>query len=99
MFPLSISCPFSEKKLCQFIVEQREEFETEEEFWAVYKDKKGNKMCYTHILDRLKSERAVRNSLDAANAHRFFKAGLDSSEAGDTFFYLKSAKKTLMVQA
>lgn len=55
-------------------------------------------MCFTHILDRLKIERAARNTVDAANARRFFQGHLDSPEAGGRFFYVKSGKKSLMAK-
>lgn len=71
-------------------MERREQFDSDEAFWDAYKDDNGNRLCYTHILDRLQAERKVLNQTDAANALRFFCGDLGSAAAGKTFLYTKT---------
>ena len=80
----------------QFIVQEFELFSSEADFWEVYKNPKGGKMGYQHILDELKIKRraSISDSFgdDAAAARAYFGGDLGRADANDAFKYKKSGR-------
>ncbi|OBZ71138.1 hypothetical protein A0H81_08474 [Grifola frondosa] len=74
----------------KFLVEERERFHSEEDFWAAYSNKEdGSRLLYQQILDRLQGGRGEDDDRDAANALKYFGGDLTRPDARSAFSYKK----------
>ncbi|RDX57530.1 hypothetical protein OH76DRAFT_1395357 [Lentinus brumalis] len=76
----------------KFLVEERERYPSEEEFWAKYSDQDGKRLSFQRLLDILQDQRKVEQEREAAAALHFFHHDLSSAAARGYFRYKKSGK-------
>ncbi|KAJ7683606.1 hypothetical protein B0H14DRAFT_2162903, partial [Mycena olivaceomarginata] len=76
----------------KFLVEERQKFGAEDEFWTGYSTAEGVHLRYQQILDVLKEARESRDNSDAAAARKFFGGNLDHPAADGAFAYKKSGQ-------
>ncbi|KAJ7633797.1 hypothetical protein DFH06DRAFT_1336887 [Mycena polygramma] len=82
----------------KFLVEERQQFTSEDDFWRSHSTANGTHLRFQQILDALKESRERRDKVDAAAARRFFHADLDHSDADGAFAYVKSGKRRIKDQ-
>ncbi|KAH9913413.1 uncharacterized protein B0H18DRAFT_888284 [Fomitopsis serialis] len=76
----------------KFLVAERERFPSEETFWNMYSDEKGEKLSYQQILDKLQEGRGCTDEVDYNAAMQYFGGDLDRADAHGAFRYRKSGK-------
>ncbi|TFK81643.1 hypothetical protein K466DRAFT_604328 [Polyporus arcularius HHB13444] len=74
----------------KFIVTEREQFASEDAFWAKYSEENGKRMNYQKILDILQDRRKADAKRDAAAALRFFNNDLGQPRAKGYFHYTRT---------
>jgi hypothetical protein len=79
----------------QFLVEERQRFRSEDDFWSKYSREDHTRLRYQQILDALKEARESQERSDAKDARRFFNGNLDHSEADGVFAYTKSGQRRI----
>lgn len=80
----------------QYIVDEKECFNTEAEFWGVYSDEHGKRLNVQRILDKLQGTRMGVSDRDASAALKFFNDDLSRADSHGYFFYKKSGTMRLM---
>ena len=84
--------------LIQHLVEEKERLGSEDAFWALYSKEDGSRLCYQHILNRLKQARVDRNRADADAARRYFGHDLQRADTNGAFQYGKKGKTMVYVK-
>ncbi|KAJ7655998.1 hypothetical protein DFH06DRAFT_991982 [Mycena polygramma] len=82
----------------KFLVEERQQFASDDEFWKKHSTTEGVRLRYQQILDALKETRERRDKIDAAAARKFFHDDLDHTDADGAFAYVKSGKRKIKDQ-
>ncbi|KAJ7817001.1 hypothetical protein B0H13DRAFT_2380010 [Mycena leptocephala] len=70
----------------KFLVEERQEFANDDDFWSSYSTAEGARLRYQQILDKLKEGRESRDKSDAVAARRFFSDDLDHPDANGALY-------------
>ncbi|KAJ6544720.1 hypothetical protein B0H10DRAFT_2244129 [Mycena sp. CBHHK59/15] len=79
----------------KFLVEERQRFQSEEQFWRKYTTADNAHLRYQQILDALKEVRESQEKSDADAARRFFDNNLDHPDADGAFAYTKSGQRRI----
>ncbi|KLO16412.1 hypothetical protein SCHPADRAFT_937893 [Schizopora paradoxa] len=79
-----------------FIAKERENFTSNEDFWAKWSDGDGQKHGYQFILDNLQTDRKEDFAREAEEARAFFAKHPQYDSAGTFFTYVKSGKRTML---
>ncbi|KZT72430.1 hypothetical protein DAEQUDRAFT_755239 [Daedalea quercina L-15889] len=76
----------------KFLVEEHDQFPSENAFWAEYSSEEGERLSYQQILDKLQDHRGSTDDADYYAAMRYFGNDLDRADAQGAFRYRKSGK-------
>ncbi|KAJ7810154.1 hypothetical protein B0H14DRAFT_2524424 [Mycena olivaceomarginata] len=79
----------------KFLVEERQRFGSEDDFWNKYSREDHTRLRYQQILDAWKEARESQERSDAKDARRFFNGNLDHSDADGVFAYTKSGQRRI----
>ncbi|TFY58918.1 hypothetical protein EVJ58_g6115 [Rhodofomes roseus] len=76
----------------KFLVTERERFPSEDAFWKVYTNEKGERLSYQQVLDKLQEERGCTDEADFKAVMQYFDGDLDRVDASGAFRYKKSGQ-------
>ncbi|KAF8417536.1 hypothetical protein L210DRAFT_3767239 [Boletus edulis BED1] len=82
----------------KFIVEERSKYTDDTSFWHQFSTKKGERLRYQQILNRIASARITSDAQDAANARLFFGGNLEHPTANGAFRYTRSGKSYVLTK-